>query len=86
MPYIKSDDRMRFDSTLNEVEENPPRSCGELNYLFTMIALEFIKAEGENYQHYNDIIGALENCKLELYRRKIGNYEEQAIKRNGDIN
>ncbi len=37
------------------------------------------------YQTYNDILGALEGAKLELYRRQIGPYEETAIKRNGDV-
>jgi hypothetical protein len=31
------------------------------------------------------VIGALENCKMELYRRKIAPYEDIKIEENGDV-
>jgi hypothetical protein len=34
---------------------------------------------------YNDVIGALECCKLELYRRMVAPYENTKIKENGDV-
>lgn len=78
MPYIKEEDRERL-------KVDSPRNAGELNYLFTMIAHAYIIKHGENYQNYNDLLGALEGCKLELYRRKISNYEDEKIKINGDV-
>lgn len=62
-----------------------PSEPGHLNYMFTMICLDYIDQKGEKYQHYNDIIGALESCKLEMYRRKVANYEDSKIKSNGDV-
>lgn len=85
MPYIKKNNKLRFSSALNKIIENTPDNCGELNFLFTCIAHLYIESKGENYQNYNDIIGALENCKLELYRRKISIYEDEKIKENGDV-
>ena len=63
MPYINQQDRSKFSNIFeNIVKVNTP---GELNYVVSMICKEYIKANGECYQTYNDIIGALEGCKLE---------------------
>lgn len=74
MPYIKQTDR-----------EATPLNCGELNYMITKLCKRYLEIKGENYQNYNDIIGALEGAKLELYRRKIAAYEDLKIKENGDV-
>ena len=58
---------------------------GELNYLFTKLCLNYIRNNGASYQHYNDVIGALESCKLEMYRRAVAPYEDTKIKENGDV-
>ena len=80
MPYITSHQK-------EEIKQGRlPNTAGELNYCFTLLAFEYIKHVGERYQTYNDIMGALEGCKLELYRRKISEYENQKIKDNGDVN
>ena len=82
MPYIKDEQKeemwITFDGRI-------PNSAGELNYCFTAILNEYLKKKGESYQTYNDIVGALENAKLEIYRRKISLYEDKAIERNGDV-
>ena len=62
-----------------------PSSAGELNYAVTMLVKKYFEMKGESYATYNDIIGALECCKLELYRRKIGWYENGKILENGDV-
>lgn len=80
MPYIKKDRR-----SLASDEDGFPINAGELNYLFTQFILNYLDAKGESYQTYNDIIGAIECCKLELYRRKVSLYEEKKIKENGDV-
>ncbi len=58
---------------------------GQLNYLFTEIIIAYIKNLGESYHTYNDIIGALEACKMELYRRKVVDYENKKIQQNSDV-
>lgn len=58
---------------------------GQLNYVFTQLAIAYLSRNEENYQHYNDIIGALEACKLELYRRKTSFYEDKKIQENSDV-
>ena len=88
MPYIKQEDRTRYSA----IEETIFRSwfdkepnAGELNYLFTVIIDHYMVSKGEKYQHYNDVIGALEGCKLELYRRVVAPYEDEKLEENGDV-
>jgi hypothetical protein len=78
MPYIKREDR-------SKVLESGPTNAGELNYYIHMLLEKYVLQVGESYQTYNDILGALEGVKLELYRRRVANYEEKKISENGDI-
>mgnify|MGYP000299936153 CR=1 FL=1 len=96
MPYIKLADRKRFvytpqklgpESAVNLLNETGQRCStpGDLNYAFTVIAQAYLRDQGLNYQHINDVVGALEGCKLELYRRVAAPYEDDKIAQNGDV-
>ena len=78
MPYITGDRRGWIDSGCL------PETAGELNYALTMIVKSYLRAS-PNYQRYNDVVGALECCKLEMVRRKLNDYENEKIKANGDV-
>lgn len=78
MPYIDKQQR-------EELEIDKLETPGQLNYVFTQVALAYLRYQKETYQTYNDIIGALEGAKLELYRRKIELYEDKKISENGDV-
>jgi hypothetical protein len=92
MPYIKQEDREQFEEDskggyidlLNEVGFKCD-NAGDLNYVFTRIAHKYITEKGLRYQYLNDIIGALEGCKLELYRKIAAPYENEKIAENGDV-
>ncbi len=79
MPYIPKERRKSLDASL------APIKAGELNYLFTKLITNYLYLNGESYQSYNDIIGALEGAKLECYARKVRPYEDKKIKENGDV-
>jgi len=84
MPYICSKDRERFDQAA--ILGLKAQSVGDLNYILTMVCLGFLaKNKPNHYKDYNDVIGALECCRLELYRKKVIPYENQKIKENGDV-
>lgn len=85
MPYIGEFDRVKFKKLLRLANDVEIKSAGELNYLFTELVQRYLVQHGESYQKYNDTIGALEGCKLELYRRKVAPYEEHKIRLNGDV-
>lgn len=79
MPYIPKKDRERIGSYLGA------NNSGELNYIFTQEIVAYLNSHGLSYQTFNDILGALEGAKLELVRRRLNKYEDNAIKRNGDV-
>lgn len=84
MPYIKQEDRSRFEHWLRGAALSPPKTAGELNYVITRLTHIFLGTEAK-YQNFNDAIGALEGAKLELYRRQIASYEDTKIEENGDV-
>ena len=87
MPYIKKEKRELFwrDSAISTLIQDVADCGGDLNYLFTCLINEFIHKKGMSYATVNEVVGALECCKLELYRRKIAPYEDLKIKENGDV-
>ena len=80
MPYISQKRRTAIDQYGHQ-----PLFPGELNYLITKICLQYTTAKGDSYSTYNDIIGALECAKLELYRRCVAEYEDGKRTENGDV-
>jgi len=81
MPYIEKQLRYELDIDLQDVIRCN-FSSGELNYIITRILM------GTNprcYDEYNSLIGVLECCKLEMYRRAVSIYEQKKILENGDL-
>ena len=87
MPYIKKKDRESFEigpeGATNGIYFGA-KNTGELNYCFTKLLLDYLETKGLSYSTCNDIIGALEACKQEFYRRVVVPYEDKKIKENGD--
>jgi hypothetical protein len=61
------------------------QTAGELNYVLTIIANNYLQRMGVNYQHINDVVGALEGAKAEFQRRVVAPYEDKKIAENGDV-
>lgn len=87
MPYIKFEDRQKFNDILTVLKNKLPeiQTEGQLNYLITKICHIYIDQKGLRYKNLNAILGALEGVKLELYRRIISDYEDDKIVQNGDV-
>jgi hypothetical protein len=59
---------------------------GELNYQFSqLIRSYFAMKNGLSYTAINDVIGALECCKMEVYRKLAANYEDKKEQENGTV-
>lgn len=58
-------------------------TAGDLNFLFTKIMMEYLAKK--SYSRINDVVGALECAKLELYRRFAVPYEDEKKHANGDV-
>ena len=97
MPYIDKEDRQKLEPAVELIKNSldlkrntDELGPGDLNYLLTVTCNKYIAAKlhnntGSVYQVYNDVIGALEGCKLELYRRTVAPYEDIKIRQNGDV-
>lgn len=92
MPYVTQDNRKELQETLNELvyvlhrlEDNSEGTtrAGNLNYVVSYLINEMYPVN--KYRELNDAVGMLECCKLELYRRRVGPYEDVAITTNGDL-
>ena len=87
MPYIKPDNRKKYEKILQELvkilKTLPPEEIdGELNYVVTKILKEIYPLR---YFHINKAVGVLECIKLEYYRRVAAPYEDSKIKESGDV-
>jgi len=94
MPYIVNDRRKKYaneiESIVNQMNLLPEATsghypAGDLNYIITELIVQTLSRQGIRYQNVNAIVGALECCKLELYRRLIAPYEDEKIDSNGDV-
>ncbi len=80
MPYIDAEARERLD------RGGKPENPGELNYAITRLADDYlIRRGGVRYAHVNEVVGALECAKLELYRRVLAPYEDAKMAETGDV-
>ena len=84
MPYIKPEDREKFNESA--VKIGSLADCaGDLNYAITVIAHTYLKKKGIRYANINEVVGALECCKLEVYRAIAAPYESDKVVENGPV-
>ncbi len=79
MPYLTAENKDRI------LDHLYPETAGELNFALTTLCRRYFSKSKQNYEAYNAVIGALESCKLEYYRRQVVDYENAKIKTNGDV-
>lgn len=83
MPYIPQSRREEIG------KGSTPQTAGELNYKITSTILEYLYeincASPNTYGDYNEVLGVLECCKLELYRKRIARYEDMKCAENGEV-
>jgi hypothetical protein len=92
MPYIKQNFRDELipliDALSQKITEinkaNPSQTRdGLLNFAVTEVMNQTFP--NARYTDFNEIIGFLECCKLEYYRKKIGPYEDLKENENGPV-
>ena len=91
MPYIKQKDRVALrplvEALMDELskQKSMDKAVGTVNYTFSRILGRVLNIHGLRYCNLNALIGVLECCKMELYRRIAVPYEEKKIADNGDV-
>lgn len=79
MPYIEKKDRIPLEMTRHA------RTPGELNYLLTLTALDYLDHHKLSYKTLSEVVAAFECAKLEFVRRIVGPYEDSKVRSNGDL-
>ena len=88
MPYIPKEDRDALDYAIFDITARilaKDGTAGRMNYCISSMINMMIEKKGLSYSNVNEIIGALEFIKLELYRRVAAPYEDLKIEENGDV-
>lgn len=79
MPYIPDIRRQHIDAGLRT-----PVVAGELAYVIYKACLDYCDLRA-TFDHYNGVVGVLENVKHEFQRRVLDPYEDEKRKQNGDV-
>jgi len=80
MPYITQERRKAI------LDGAKPQDPGELNFAITVLVDSYLRDKGGiRYSHLNEVVGAIDCAKLELYRRVAAPYEDEKIAENGDV-
>jgi len=97
MPYIKKEVRQKLDPKIDELvnaiaeeaQKDDPKTTfiGILNYTFTTTALKTTKKLFGQLRYWiiASLTGLFHNLADEFYRRLAAPYEEEQIKKNGDL-
>ena len=91
MPYISKENKEVLKECLESLAGRLDDFSSDffpstLNYIIYYLIKARIREWELSYKLINDIIGALECCKQEFYRRIVIPYEDKKIRENGDIN
>lgn len=84
MPYIKPEQRKDIDVVVDHLSPFI-KDAGTINYAVTRLTHNFLKEKGLRYANINEVIGALECIKQELYRMVAAPYEDEKISENGSV-
>lgn len=87
MPFIKMEDRRRFQNILNafyDCNKFRPITEGECTYILYCFIVHLFK-NNPCYKTINMISGSLHDALREFERNYVNNYEEEKKKTNGDI-
>jgi len=83
MPYIKKEDRIKFEKMFEELPEMETK--GELEYCIFRLMKRYMKNKTPNYSNLHDTTYAASHCSDEFRRRFLDARENYAKKTNGDV-
>ena len=95
MPYLPEDHKQEIEKVIDLehtadylASKNTSDFAGAINYINYKIVKARVAYDGgafKRYVHFAVWVGTMICCVLEVYRRLIGPYEDEAIKKNGDV-
>ena len=84
-PYISPPRREAFAQFRQAVKSTRLDTTGELTYLICWVCDQYLRQHPEDYQHMNDVMGALSCAGHEFYRRIVAILEDRKAAENGDV-
>jgi len=81
MPYVDRETREQFDERIDAFPGHGT-PVGTMNYIITRLLLN---TKPVTYGDFNALMGVLECCKQELYRRAVAVHEDTKRAKNGDV-
>lgn len=92
MPYVPENTRLLIDRNINELVYGmrdmitEDKRGGACNYAISVLLLRALKPDGGwNYRALAEVHSVLDCASKEIYRRLTSSYEDNAIRKNGDI-
>ena len=83
MPYIKEENRIKYDMALNQLPEIETK--GDLEYIIFKVMKKYMKNRDFKYSTLHDTTYAAMHCADEFRRRYLDQRENEALDTNGDI-
>jgi len=83
MPYIKKEERKKFDEHLDKIDKIETK--GELEYCIFKLMKKYMNSKEVRYATLHDCTYAAMHCADEFRRRNLDKREDEAMNQNGDI-
>jgi hypothetical protein len=83
MPYIKKEDREKYDVALNQIQEIHTK--GDLEYCIFKLMQTYMSTRSVRYSNLHDTVYASVHCGDEFRRRYLDVREDVAREDNGDV-
>lgn len=83
MPYIKKEERKKFDRWLKGIEQIETK--GELEYCIYWLMNTYMKKKKISYNELHNAVYAAQHCADEFRRRFLDEREDVARNLNGDV-
>ena len=83
MPYIKQENRRKFDEVLNDIDVIATK--GELEYCIFKLMKKYMEDKESRYSTLHDTVYAAAHCSDEFRRRFLDKREDIAMSENGDV-
>jgi hypothetical protein len=85
MPYIKQEDRAKYDKITDAIWDTDIETKGDLEYLIFNLMQRYMLHREKRYSILHDCTYAAQHCADEFRRRFLDKREDSAREENGDI-
>ena len=89
MPYIHPADRQQYEPIIASLVaamagREPRQALGDLNYVVFAAVRRYLDDGRMTYANASALLGTMDCCRMEIYRRLIAPYEDTKRQEHGD--